>query len=80
MFSLDAYLVEFIRANGISIAIVLGFLKILAVRSSNTLDDSLIGYLGQALSMFRNRPDDGNEDRPPPPDDSNEDRPESPRT
>jgi len=53
MFSADAYLVEFMKSNWISISIVLGFLKLLATRSETTLDDSLIGYLGQSLTIFK---------------------------
>ena len=53
MFSADFYVVEFVGKNWISLGLLLGLLKILAQRSKSTLDDSIFGYLGEALSGFR---------------------------
>lgn len=50
MFSADKYVLDFIKENFVSLGIILGFLKILAQRSKNTLDDSILGFFGNILS------------------------------
>lgn len=59
MFSADHYVVEFVGQNWISLGLGIGFLKILAKRSKSTLDDSILGYLGEALSGFRRQKKEG---------------------
>ena len=53
MIGADAYVVEFVSKNWISLGLLIGLLKILAVKSKTTLDDSVLTYLAEALSGFR---------------------------
>lgn len=50
MISADEYVIDFIAKNVFSLGILFGILKILAFRSKNTLDDSIMGYLGGIFS------------------------------
>ena len=49
MFSADIYVLEFISKNWVTLTMVIGFLKILAKRSENTLDDSILGYFSSII-------------------------------
>lgn len=49
----DSYVIEFVGKNWLCLGIIFGFLKILAKRSKNTMDDSIIGYFLEVLSGFR---------------------------
>lgn len=55
MFSADKYLIDFVGSNFISLGLLFGFLKILAKRSVNTLDDSIMGYFGSVLKTFKRK-------------------------
>jgi hypothetical protein len=53
MIACDQYVTEFIGKNWLTLGFIFGFLKILASRSQNTMDDSIISYVTEFLSGFR---------------------------
>lgn len=53
MFSADSYLIDFVGQNWVFLGLLIGLLKVLAKRSKNNIDDSILSYLGEALSGFR---------------------------
>ncbi len=58
MFSLDAYIIEFVSGNWISLSLALGMLKIIAKITPWDHDDSLYTLLAGVMGMIP---------KPPPP-------------
>ena len=61
MFSADQYVLEFVKENFVSLGIVIGFLKVIAQRSKNTLDDSILGYFGNVVGSMKRQNNDKKE-------------------
>ena len=57
MINFDAYLLEFVRTNIVSIGIVLGILKVIAIQTPWAVDDEIIQIFTNFLSRANPKAD-----------------------
>jgi len=60
MINLDAYILEFIKNNYVTIGFALGLLKVLAQESNNNIDDKIITYINNWFGLSKKDKNGGN--------------------